>query len=201
MADEVYDRLYYAGARARRAGAFDSAQGDARRRGDGGAFVLEELLHDRMARRLAGRRGATLAAKATQLNEFIVSHAPTFAQKAGETALAEGEPELRRMLERLKENRDLCLDALRGVAGRDGAEAGRRVLSVPADRGADGFVRFLPPAAGGDARRTRAGCGFRRGRRGLDPHLLRGGTVDPRARHGAVDQVFEKRRIERRPGT
>ena len=35
-----------------------------------------------------------LAAKATQLNEFIVSHAPTFAQKAGETALAEGEAEL-----------------------------------------------------------------------------------------------------------
>ena len=32
-----------------------------------------------------------LAAKATQLNEFVVSHAPTFTQKAGETALAEGE--------------------------------------------------------------------------------------------------------------
>jgi hypothetical protein len=58
-----------------------------------------------------------LAAKATQLNEFIISHAPTFAQKAGETALAHGEEELLRMLERLKENRDLCLDALRGVPG------------------------------------------------------------------------------------
>ena len=32
-----------------------------------------------------------LAAKATQLNEFIISHAPSFAQKAGETALAEGD--------------------------------------------------------------------------------------------------------------
>jgi aspartate/methionine/tyrosine aminotransferase len=31
--------------------------------------------------------------------------------------LAEGEEELLRMLERLKENRDLCLDALSGVPG------------------------------------------------------------------------------------
>jgi aspartate/methionine/tyrosine aminotransferase len=51
------------------------------------------------------------------LNEFIISHAPSFAQKAGETALAEGEPELLRMLERLEENRELCLDALSGLAG------------------------------------------------------------------------------------
>jgi hypothetical protein len=58
-----------------------------------------------------------LAAKATQLNEFIVSHAPSFAQKAGETALAEGEGPLVEMLERLKGNRDLCLDALSGIPG------------------------------------------------------------------------------------
>ncbi len=58
-----------------------------------------------------------LASKATQLNEFVVSHAPTFTQKAGETALAEGEDELLRMLERLKENRDLCLKALAGMNG------------------------------------------------------------------------------------
>jgi len=58
-----------------------------------------------------------LAAKATQLNEFIISHAPSFAQKAGETALAEGEGPLVEMLERLKGNRDLCLDALSGIPG------------------------------------------------------------------------------------
>jgi aspartate/methionine/tyrosine aminotransferase len=51
------------------------------------------------------------------LNEFIISHAPTFAQKAAETALAEGEGELRSMLQRLKQNRDLCLDELRGLPG------------------------------------------------------------------------------------
>jgi aspartate/methionine/tyrosine aminotransferase len=116
IADEVYDRLYYAG-------------------GELGEPVPSIL---RMATRddavmvvhsfsktycmtgwrvgwLIARRDA--AAKATQLNEFIISHAPSFAQKAGETALAEGEPELRAMLARLKENRDLCLDALRGLPG------------------------------------------------------------------------------------
>jgi hypothetical protein len=54
---------------------------------------------------------ADLSAKATQLNEFIVSHAPSFTQKAGETALRDGEPELLKMLERLKANRDFCIDA------------------------------------------------------------------------------------------
>jgi aspartate/methionine/tyrosine aminotransferase len=53
-----------------------------------------------------------LGRKATQLNEFIISHAPTFTQKAAETALAEGEPELLKMLSRLKENRDYCLARL-----------------------------------------------------------------------------------------
>ena len=62
---------------------------------------------------LVARRDVTM--KATQLNEFVVSHAPSFTQKAGETALAEGEGELLQMLQRLKENRDLCLEALRGV--------------------------------------------------------------------------------------
>jgi aspartate aminotransferase len=54
-----------------------------------------------------------LGRKATQINEFIISHAPTFTQKAGEAALAEGEPELLKMLTRLKENRDYCVARLR----------------------------------------------------------------------------------------
>ena len=53
-----------------------------------------------------------LAARATQLNEFIVSHAPSFAQRAAETALLWGENALCEMLVRLKANRDFCLAAL-----------------------------------------------------------------------------------------
>jgi aspartate/methionine/tyrosine aminotransferase len=60
---------------------------------------------------------ADVAAKAAQLNEFIVSHAAGFTQKAAETALAEGEEEIARMLERLKGNRDFCIEALRGMPG------------------------------------------------------------------------------------
>jgi aspartate/methionine/tyrosine aminotransferase len=53
-----------------------------------------------------------LCARATQLNEFIISHAPSFAQRAAETALLWGENALCEMLIRLKENRDFCLAAL-----------------------------------------------------------------------------------------
>jgi len=58
-----------------------------------------------------------LAARAAQLNEFIVSHAASFIQRAAELALAEGEAEVRQLLERLKANRDFCLDALRRMPG------------------------------------------------------------------------------------
>lgn len=60
---------------------------------------------------------ADLAGRAARLNEFIVSHAPSFAQRAAETALADGEPQIRRMLEELKANRDFCLDALQSMRG------------------------------------------------------------------------------------
>jgi hypothetical protein len=58
-----------------------------------------------------------LAVRAAQLNEFIISHAPSFAQRAGETALLWGEGPLKEMLARLKENRDLCLAALARMPG------------------------------------------------------------------------------------
>ena len=58
-----------------------------------------------------------LAARATQLNEFIISHAPSFAQRAGETALLWGENAIREMLIRLRENRDFCMSALQKMPG------------------------------------------------------------------------------------
>jgi aspartate/methionine/tyrosine aminotransferase len=58
-----------------------------------------------------------LCARATQLNEFIISHAPSFAQRAAETALLWGENALCEMLVRLKENRDFCLAALAKMPG------------------------------------------------------------------------------------
>ena len=116
LADEVYDRLYYAGARL--GDPVPSILRLANR--DDAVLVVHSFSKSYCMTGwrvgwLVSRRD--LVAKATQLNEFVVSHAPTFAQKAGEVALERGEAELARMLGRLKENRDLCLDALRGVPG------------------------------------------------------------------------------------
>ena len=60
---------------------------------------------------------ADLAAKATQLNEFITSCATDFGQKAAETALVGDEEEVLAMLERFKAHRDFCIDALSGIPG------------------------------------------------------------------------------------
>jgi aspartate aminotransferase len=116
LADEVYDRLYYAGEHpgepvpsilhiATREDAVLVVQ----------SFSKAYCMTGWRVGYLMARRD--LAAKATELNEFIVSHAPSFPQKAAETALEQGEDEIRRMVERLKDNRDLCLDALRRMPG------------------------------------------------------------------------------------
>jgi len=76
-----------------------------------------------------------LAARATQLNEFIVSHAPSFGQRAAETALLWGENTMCEMLVRLKENRDFCLAALAKMPG----------ITVPKP---DGAFYLFPKIAG-----------------------------------------------------
>ncbi len=64
---------------------------------------------------LVGRKD--VVARATQLNEFIVSHAPSFTQRAGETALLWGEMAVREMVTRLRENRDFCISVLQKIPG------------------------------------------------------------------------------------
>jgi aspartate/methionine/tyrosine aminotransferase len=134
LADEVYDRLYYAGARlgdpvpsilrlATREDAVMVVH----------SFSKSYCMTGWRVGWLVARRD--LAEKATQLNEFIISHAPTFAQKAAETALAQGEEELAAMLSRLKANRDLCLQALAGMPG----------VTVPKP---DGAFYLFPKIAG-----------------------------------------------------
>lgn len=134
VADEVYDRLYYAGARLGLP--VPSILRKATR--DDAVMVVHSFSKSycmtgwRLGYLIARR---DLAVKATQLNEFVVSHAPTFTQKAGEAALAHGEDELLRMLERLKENRDLCMQALAGMNG----------ITVPKP---DGAFYLFPRIAG-----------------------------------------------------
>jgi len=116
LADEVYERLFYAGAR------LGTPVPSMLRKASREDAVIVVQSFSKSYCMTGWRLGwliapSTLAQKATQLNEFIVSHAPSFTQKAAETALADGEPEMLRMLERLKENRDLCLQALSGMPG------------------------------------------------------------------------------------
>lgn len=116
VADEVYDRLYYAGDLLGKP--VPSILKKATR--DDAVAVIHSFSKSYCMTGwrvgwLVGRRD--LGLKATQLNEFIISHAPSFAQKAAETALECGEAELVGMLQRLKENRDFCLAALRGMPG------------------------------------------------------------------------------------
>jgi len=116
LADEVYDRLYYAGAKLG-----EPVPSILRKATRDDAVVVVHSFSKSYC--MTGWRVGWLVArrdlgmKATQLNEFIISHAPSFAQKAAETALESGEAELVSMLGRLKQNRDFCLHALRGMPG------------------------------------------------------------------------------------
>ena len=64
---------------------------------------------------LIGR--ADLCARATQLNEFIISHAASFTQRAAETALVWGESAITEMMTRLRENRDYCVAEFNKMPG------------------------------------------------------------------------------------
>ena len=122
IADEVYERLYYGDARV--------APSILRKCNRDDAVVVVQSFSKAWCMTgwrlgwMVGRRD--LMGRAAQLNEFMVSCAAGFVQKAGEIALAEGEAELREMVLRLRENRDFCLNALRSMRG----------VTVPVPQGA-----------------------------------------------------------------
>ena len=116
LADEVYDRLWYETPRL--GTPVSSILRKATR--DDAVIVVQSFSKSYCMTGwrlgwLVGR--ADLVARAAPANEFFVSCAAGFVQKAAETALADGEPEILAMLERLKANRDYCLDALRQMPG------------------------------------------------------------------------------------
>ncbi len=125
LADEVYDRLFYRGAHLG-----VPAPSILRKVTRDDAVIVTQSFSKTYC--MTGWRlgwfvsRQDLSRKAAQLNEFVVSHATSFIQRAAQTALAEGEAEIRRMLARLKENRDFCLEALREMPG----------LTVPSPDGA-----------------------------------------------------------------
>ncbi len=125
LADEVYERLWYGGAELGEPA--PSLLRLATRKD--AVFVVQSFSKSYC---MTGWRvgwivaRADFAKRATQLNEFIISSAPAFAQKAGEAALDDGEACIREMLGMYKANRDAALESLRAVAG----------VEVPAPDGA-----------------------------------------------------------------
>lgn len=116
MADEVYERLNYTGPNV--ASPVPSILKLATR--DDAVIVIQSFskAYCMTGWRLGwmvARRDVT--ARAAQLNEFVVSHAASFTQRAGETALLWGENAIVEMLARLKQNRDFCLAALSKMPG------------------------------------------------------------------------------------
>ncbi len=116
LADEVYERIYYAGAEV------GEPAPSILRLSDRSDAVLVVQSFSKSYCMTGWRVGwlvtrADLGSKLAQLNEFFVSHAATFAQVAARTALAEGEEHLRSMVESYRNNRDFCVVALRGMPG------------------------------------------------------------------------------------
>ena len=132
LADEVYERLYYDGPVApsilrlcTREDAVIVTQ----------SFSKTYCMTGWRLGWLVSRRD--LVRKATQLNEFIVSCAPTMIQRAGIVALEQGEDDICAMVEVLQEQMSFCYEAL--------ASIDRVTLSKP-----DGAFYLFPQIDGVD---------------------------------------------------
>ncbi|HYP12552.1 MAG TPA: aminotransferase class I/II-fold pyridoxal phosphate-dependent enzyme, partial [Bryobacteraceae bacterium] len=115
LADEVYDRLCYTRQDSR------PAPSILRKATRDDAVIVAQSFSKAWCMTgwrlgwLVARRD--LVARSTQLNEFIISHANSFVQRAGETALLWGETTLKDMLAGLRSNRDFCLGVLKTLPG------------------------------------------------------------------------------------
>lgn len=123
MADEVYERLYYPvdGAAPLPKGTRVTAPTILKKAKREDAVIVVQSFSKAYCMTgwrlgwLIGR--ADLVARASQLNEFIISHAASFTQRAAETALLWGEDAINEMMKRLRENRDFCMAALSKMPG------------------------------------------------------------------------------------
>ena len=112
LADEVYERIYFTGTAAPSILRLCSR--------DDAVIVVQSFSKSYC---MTGWRLGWVAArqdlvrKAAQLNEFIVSHAPSMVQRAGETALRDGEAFVQGMAADVQRRVRFCYEALRGVPG------------------------------------------------------------------------------------
>jgi aspartate/methionine/tyrosine aminotransferase len=111
LADEVYERLYYEG----------PVAPSILRLCDRDDAVIVVQSFSKAYCMTGWRLGwvvsrRDLVRKASQLNEFIISHAPSMIQRAGEVALTHGEDAVAALVEQLEERMAYCAAALNTVA-------------------------------------------------------------------------------------
>jgi hypothetical protein len=112
LADEVYERIYFTGT---------AAPSILRLCDRDDAVIVVQSFSKSYC--MTGWRLGWVAArqdlvrKAAQLNEFIVSHAPSMVQRAGETALRDGEAFVQGMAADVQRRVRFCHEVLRGVPG------------------------------------------------------------------------------------
>ena len=112
LADEVYERIYYDGS---------VAPSILKLCGREDAVIVVQSFSKSYC--MTGWRlgwlvsRADLIEKSIQLNEFIVSHAPSMIQRAGETALEHGEHFIQSMVASLQKNAVFCFNALSDTKG------------------------------------------------------------------------------------
>lgn len=129
LADEVYERIYYGG---NANSVADTGQGQPRYAGQLAPSILQLCTRadavivvnsfSKTYRMTGWRLGwmvgrADFVQKAAQLNEFIVSHAPTMVQRGGEAAIAQGDDDIAAMVEEFQERRDFAAGLLRATPG------------------------------------------------------------------------------------
>lgn len=126
LSDEVYDRIHYGGDGS---GSWVAPSILRHATRDDAVIVVQSF--SKSYRMTGWRLGwlvarADLATRLGDLNEFVISHAASFIQKAGQVALRNGEREVASQLAMLRTNRQLCLDAFGAMPG----------VSLPAPEGA-----------------------------------------------------------------
>jgi len=110
MADEVYERLYFAGPIAPSILKLCSR--------DDAVIVIQSFSKSYC---MTGWRLGWVVARsdliheASQLNEFIVSHAPSMLQRAGEIALEKGEADIESMRDSIQKRVNFCFNALSSI--------------------------------------------------------------------------------------
>ena len=111
--------------------------------------------------------------QAAQLNEFIVSHAPTMIQRGGEAAIVHGEDDIAAMVEEFQERRDFSAEMLLGVPGVNLPEPEGAFYLFPQLDGIEDSFQFAMELLRETSCGRCPGQCFRQRRRRFDPHLLR----------------------------